>query len=225
MTFEDRPYTEEDMDSMYKGLILAMQGSWTAQPIHSWHVCNASYEEDAPAAVHMWRPHNDGTRRLMMRNELLTNKTMYPIGRIALDLEHLRMFEMLQILRQLPTEVTIHGCINDCFKVTGIDEKDAEDCCRKLLYADKTPVFKVKTGATTAPLCEWKYACVHYRFSRWRANNEEFENGPMNKEAYWVANRGARQGLCLVEEEGLGRFADGNDNGDCQEGCRRYRGT
>ena len=102
------------------------------------------HEEDAPAAVHMWRPHHDGTWRLMMRNELLTNKTMYPIGRIALDLEHLRMFEMLQILRQLPTEVTIHGCINDCFKVTGIDEKDAEDCCRKLLYADKTPVFKVK---------------------------------------------------------------------------------
>ena len=82
----------------------------------------------------------------MMRNEVITNKTTFPIGRIALDLEHLRMFEMLQILRQLPTEVTIHGCINDCFKVTGIDEKDAEDCCRKLVYFDETPVFNVKTG-------------------------------------------------------------------------------
>ena len=87
---------------MYKGLILAMQGSWTSQHTYSWRVCNASYEEDAPASVHMWRPNHDGSRRLMMRNELLTNKTMFRIGRIALDLEHLRMFEMLQILKQRP---------------------------------------------------------------------------------------------------------------------------
>jgi hypothetical protein len=94
---EARTYTEEEIVGEYKGLILAMQGSWTSQHTYSWSVCNARYEEDAPAAVHMWRPNADGTRRLMMRNEVLTNKTMFPIGRIALDLEHLRMFEMLQV--------------------------------------------------------------------------------------------------------------------------------
>ena len=71
-TFEDRPYTEEAIDDMYKGLILAMQGVWTSQHTYCWKVCNARYEEDAPAAVHMWRPNHDGTRRLMMRNEVLT---------------------------------------------------------------------------------------------------------------------------------------------------------
>ena len=39
----------------------------------------------------------------------------------------------------------------------------------------------------------------------------------MMKESCWVANRGARQGLCLVEEEGSGRFADGSYDDDFQE--------
>ena len=67
----------------------------------------------------------------MMRNEVLTNKTMFPIGRIALDLEHLRMLEMLQVFKQLPSHMeppSIHGCINDCFMVGGIGVEEAKKC-------------------------------------------------------------------------------------------------
>ena len=77
---EERAYTDEEIRSEYKGLILAMQGSWTSQHTYSWDVCNAKYEEDARAPVHMWRPNDDGTRRLMMRSEVLGNKTMFPLG-------------------------------------------------------------------------------------------------------------------------------------------------
>ena len=76
--FKERAYSEEEIVDEYKGLILAMQGSCTSQHTYSWSVCNARYEEDASAAVHMWRPNADGTRRLMMRNEVLGNKTMFP---------------------------------------------------------------------------------------------------------------------------------------------------
>ena len=58
-TTEERAYTEDEIVDEYKNLILAMQGSWTSQHTYSWSVCNARYEEDAPAAVHMWRPNAD----------------------------------------------------------------------------------------------------------------------------------------------------------------------
>ena len=154
-TFEDRTFTEEEIVGEYKQLILAMQGSWTSQHTYSRSVCNAKYEEDAPAPVRMWRPNTDGTRRLMMRSEVLTNKTMFPIGRIALDLEHLRMFEMLQVFKKLPQQPSIHGCINDCFMLKGIGQEDAEKCCSALLYPDGSPVFKLKEGPRLAPLCPW----------------------------------------------------------------------
>ena len=95
------------------------------QRTYSWSVCNARYEEDAPDSVQMWRPNADGTKRLMMRNEILGNKTMFPIGRIALDSEHLRRFEMLQIIMPLQNPPAIYGCINDCFIVDRITIEEA----------------------------------------------------------------------------------------------------
>jgi hypothetical protein len=170
---DPRPFTEDEIRGEYKVLILAMQGSWTSQHKYSWSVCNARYEEDAPAAVHMWRPNADGTRRLMMRDQVLGNKTMFPIGRIALDLEHLRMFEMLQILQKMKIPPAIYGCINDCFILDKITTEEAQECCNKLTYQDGSPVFKVKEGLMPAPLCKWEYNYTHPRFSSWRAPNED----------------------------------------------------
>ena len=36
--FEGRAYTEEEIVDEYKGLILAMQGSWTSQHTYSWRL-------------------------------------------------------------------------------------------------------------------------------------------------------------------------------------------
>ena len=216
---EARSYTEDEIVAEYKGLILAMQGSWTSQHTYSWKVCNARYEEDAPAAVHMWRPNDDGTRRLMMRDEVLTNKTMFPIGRIALDLEHLRMFEMLQVLKKLPKPPSIHGCINDCFMLSGISSEEAKECCSTLSYPDGTPVFKLKEGPRLAPLCEWKYKCCHPRMSRWRANGEHLslDSSHITKDAFWLRNKDSRSYRYLEEPEGLGRFPDGSVDDAFQE--------
>jgi len=41
---DPRPFTKDEIRDEYKGLILAMQGSWTSQHTYSWSVCNAKYE-------------------------------------------------------------------------------------------------------------------------------------------------------------------------------------
>ena len=50
----------------------------------------------------------------MTRTDLLTNRTMFPIGRIALDIEHLLVWKLYYRLKELPRPPSIHGCINDC---------------------------------------------------------------------------------------------------------------
>ena len=50
----------------------------------------------------------------MTRTDLLTNRTMFLIGRIALDKEHLVLYKLFYSLKQIPQAPTIHGCTNDC---------------------------------------------------------------------------------------------------------------
>ena len=78
--------------------------------------------EGCPGPVHMWRPNTDvfgrpnteGTNRFMSRTDMLTNRTMYPIGRIPLDIEHLLRWRLHYRLKQIPRPPSVHGCINDC---------------------------------------------------------------------------------------------------------------
>ena len=107
-------------------MILAMQGSWTSQNHHSWQVVNSLYEESCPGPVHMYRPNTNGTRRLMTRTDMLTNRTMFLIGRIALDKEHLLLWQLLYRLKQIPRAPTVHGCINDCLYLRPVEENEEE---------------------------------------------------------------------------------------------------
>ena len=84
------------------------------------------YDESCPGPVHTWRPNTDGTRRLMTRTDTLTNRTMFLIGRIALDKEHLILWQLLYQLKQIPRAPTVHGCINDCLYLRPVDETEDE---------------------------------------------------------------------------------------------------
>lgn len=119
-----RPYTEDEIRKQAKFMILAMQGSWTSQHHHSWQVVNSLYEESCPGPVHMYRPNTDGTRRLMTRTDMLTNRTMFLIGRIALDKEHLHLWQLIFRLKQIPRAPTLHGCINDCLYLRPVKENE-----------------------------------------------------------------------------------------------------
>ena len=134
-------------------MILAMQGSWTSQSHHSWQVVNSLYEESCPGPVHMWRPNTDGTRRLMTRTDMLTNRTMFLIGRIALDKEHLLLWQLLYRLKQIPRAPTVHGCTNGWLYVRPVDETEEE-----LANRITTQVFRTNCSVSrmTSQSSNWK---------------------------------------------------------------------
>ena len=125
-----RPYNEDEIRKQAKFMILAMQGSWTSQHHHSWEVVNSTYEESCSGPVHMWRPNTDGTRRLMTRTDTLTNRNMFLIGRIALDKEHLHLFQLIYQLKHMPRTPTLHGCVNDCLYIRPVKETEEELAAR-----------------------------------------------------------------------------------------------
>ena len=104
-------------------MLLSMQGSWTTQHHYSWKVQNSMYDEDCRGRVYMWRPNSDNTRRLMCRSETLTNRTMFLIGRMALDAEHVFVWQLHRSMVARFPAMKFHGCINDCLFVTGVERK------------------------------------------------------------------------------------------------------
>ena len=75
---------------------------------------NSQYEEHCPGPVHMWRRKTDRTKRFMTRTDMLTNRTMFLIGRIPLDMGHYLLWKLHYRLRQIPRAPSAHGCIKDC---------------------------------------------------------------------------------------------------------------
>jgi hypothetical protein len=124
---EERPYTEDEIRKELKFLTLAMQEGWTSQHSYNWKCVDSAYKEHAAGPVHMWRPNPSGTRRLMTRTETLCNRTMFLIGRIPLDMEHLLIWQLYRQLKTLPREPSIHGCIDDCLLVKGETQEELEE--------------------------------------------------------------------------------------------------
>ena len=141
-----RPYSEHEIRNQAKFMILAMQGSWTSQTHHSWQVVNSLYEESCEGPVHMWRPNTDGTRRLMTRTDMLTNRTMFLIGRIALDKEHLHLWQLIFRLKQIPRAPTVHGCVNDCLYLRPSEESEDELAGRVATLITEHEWLRFKNG-------------------------------------------------------------------------------
>ena len=112
---EPREYTEDTCRREVKLFILSMIGSWTTQHSYNWRCEVAALEDDVVGRVERWRDNGDGTTKFMSRAETVSNRTMFLIGRIPLDVEHAEMFKLRRVLRRLP--VQIHGGVNDCMYV------------------------------------------------------------------------------------------------------------
>ena len=105
----------------------------------------------------------------MTRTETMCNRTMFLIGRIPLDGEHLLIWQLYRQLKTLPRAPSIHGCINDCLFVKGATEEELEGVCETLKWnVDDSPAFKLKDELGDAPLLEWHYSYSPPKFSAWR---------------------------------------------------------
>jgi hypothetical protein len=100
----------------YKNLILCMQGGWTKQHTYKWNCVDSHCEDDAKGPVLRTRRNPDGTTCYQSRIEIISNQSMFAIGRIPLDIEHLQVFRLMRALKYAPH--TIHGAVNDCLRIT-----------------------------------------------------------------------------------------------------------
>ena len=148
----------------------------------------------------MRRPNSDGTSRFMTRTDMLTNRTMFLSGRIALDKEHLVLCKLLYCLKRIPQAPTVHGCTNDCLylrpapaleeEVDGMPAEDklakqVEDLIAKherlRFCKDGTPMFRVEKEKSAtevedvlilsdAPEVRHRWKFPRPKLSRWSAN-------------------------------------------------------
>jgi len=198
-----KPYTPDDITKQTKSMLLAMQGLWTQQHSYSWKCINSNYVEDAPGPVHMWRPNEDGSQRLMCRKGTLSNRTMFLIGRAALDYEQVLVWQMWIAMTIAFPRMRVRGCINDCVLVTGVAEDEVETLIQHGLapdpealdkrtldymwrrkgrrdtqichWLDGTPKFRVKDAKRMAPPNRWKVGQKYPRPSAW--NTREWDAG------------------------------------------------
>ena len=226
-----------------------MQESWTTQHHFSWKVQNSMYDEDCKGRVYMWRPNPDGTRRLMCRSETLTNRTMFLIGRIALDAEHLFLWKLHKRMSTIFPTMRFHGGINDCLFVTGVPHEEIEyalehDCkpdetipTKKsdlLFWPDGSTRFSIKKMTTVAPKIEWSYRCNRPRPSAWRARNTEIEvdededdNVGDGAFGYWSTNAPFKQKCwwkSIDEPEEVGRGPEDTFQNDVADAIVKNRG-
>ena len=206
------------------------------------------YDEDCKGRVYMWRPNPDGTRRLMCRSETLTNRTMFLIGRMALDAEHLFVWKLHKRMSTIFPAMRFHGCVKDCLFVTGVPNEDIEyalenDCksdeptptekSHLLFWPDGSTRFSVKKTTTMAPKIEWNHRCNRPRPSAWRARNTELEvdedddDGGDGAFGYWSTN-GPFKHKCwwkgVDEPEEVGRGPDDIFQNDVADAIVKNRG-
>ena len=131
-----------------------MQGSWLTQHQYKWRVQNTDCRDDVEEKVHMWRPNEDGTERMMCRTEMLSNRTMCLIGLIALNKEQLFMDMGRRALESVPG-VTIHGAVVDSFRFNVDDEAEKipliEEALSAIRHADRSPIFRLRRKKQQAP--------------------------------------------------------------------------
>ena len=156
---EPREYSEDTCRREVKLFILSMIGSWTTQHSYNWRCEVAALEDDVVGRVERWRDNGDGTTKFMSRAETVSNRTMFLIGRIPLDVEHAEMFKLRRVLRRLP--VQIHGGVNDCMYVKRCRGKECDIENAVVTNIELRPgSFRVSGPDHQAPANEWLWPAV-----------------------------------------------------------------
>ena len=120
--------------------------------------------------------------KIQTRTDTLTNRNMFLIGRIALEKEHLHMWQLIYRLKQIPRAPTLHGCVNDCLYIRPVEETEEELAAKDaktltdwpdwLCFKNGDPKFKLEHIDNAFTLFDasenkltWKYASP--KPSRW----------------------------------------------------------
>ena len=78
---------------------MALIGLWNITEQVAWQKVKSSYESDAGGLVKRRRQLEEGQFEFLWSVDILSLKSMRPIGQIALDMEQVRVAEILAILK------------------------------------------------------------------------------------------------------------------------------
>jgi len=119
----------------------------------------------------------------MCRKETLSNRTMFLIGRAALDYEQVLVFKMWHITSTVLPKVSVHGAINDCILVKGVsadelerltdiveNDPDSFSLRRFVKWKDGSEIFRTKAVYRDAPLVHWYTGQPYPRPSAWSSD-------------------------------------------------------
>jgi hypothetical protein len=151
--FEDAFLYSPGADRYIKTVILSMIGLYNATKQFSYKQTQGYYEIDAGAGVKTRRRMQDGSFVFTSYTELLGLFSMAPWGRIALDVEQMRIAQITDFVARFPTQLSIVGAhVDGVFDFSHDFEQqrilsEIEDTVR---FPDGSPMFKVKNE----PVCK-----------------------------------------------------------------------
>jgi len=137
--------------------ILSMIGIWNSTSQHSWKQVRSKYEVDAGHGLKQRRRMDDGSFLWTTSNEIIDLYSMAPWGRIALDVEQLRIAQAKEALALHPeiTEAGAHvdGVFFLCYSLDSLQIYCALES--QFCFPDGSPIFHLKDE----PVCKvpkWK---------------------------------------------------------------------
>jgi hypothetical protein len=148
ISFECAPERHKKvLEGFQKRGILSMIGLWNCTSQHAWKQIRSNYQVDAGNGVRGRKQLPDGTFMWTASTELVDLYSMAPWGRIALDVEQLRIAQAMAALEKQSQHIRVAGAHVDgvFFLVHTFDWMQVED---EILDANKFPdgkrMFQIK---------------------------------------------------------------------------------
>ena len=156
-------WNPRDKEQWKKKGLLSMIGLWNSTIQYSYKLCQSKYQMDAGPNVVRRRQLPDGLFEFTTARELLDLYSMAPWGRVALDIEQLRIAQAFDVLRPYETRFAnnfkILGAQVDgvFFAYNGIEPLPRAEILSKYLLSDNTMAFQIKDqDKKTLPINEWR---------------------------------------------------------------------
>ena len=133
-----------DTTSLKKRAILSTIGIWNSTERLIWKVVRSQYVEDCPTTPQRRQDVGEGLWDFKWSQDILDNRSMRPIGQIALDMEHVLIDKAMRALRKMPNIVT-YGAVVDCVFYSNKGFYDpVADFVESQRFPSGKPMFKVQ---------------------------------------------------------------------------------
>ena len=145
--------TETKRQKYLKGCVLSAIGLWNSTKQFSYKQIQSYYEIDAGRGVKQRKRMEDGSFVFTSYTELVGLFSMAPWGRIALDIEQLRIAQALEVANQKPDHVQVVGAhVDGVFMMCHSVDPPAicEWMAAQHKWADGEPIFHIKDE----PVCK-----------------------------------------------------------------------